>query len=553
MIIEKKIPLIYSALPSIFILIFLIGFNYGNNGVYARKVFTYGLLLSLHLYILIKLTAFMYKHFSFLTLVFLFISFSFSASFFIFKIKLSCSEWDLGLGGVRIDNDHDCKVKYPNICYIDLFLHWFDFSAFNNNETCEEIKNNNFNLIRPYLTDPKTKKIGFPRTENYAFFNQSELVYFTKTVRGDLTNIESSINPNAFEVIVNYYDSRPKVTISLKRNESLIKERKEKNKEGKMYKNVFIIYIDSLSRTHFRRQLGKTFSWFESKYNNSSSKYETFQFLKYHTIGTTTRSNMIPGFFGTKENGPSFGRHFIEDYKNNGYITGNAMDYCAREVFEGYSAKEKEYLGFSAFDHELVSLFCDPNFGDLFTGGYYLNGPYGIRKQCLYSKNTHEYVFEYIKQFWNAYIDQPKLFRFGSMEGHEQSGEVIRYIDDNLISLLKFFEEKGYLQDTLLMFLSDHGLMQTGIPHYIQADDFIIEKHLPTLLLLMDKSTLNYTQIKENLKVKEQKMVTAYDIYNTLVSIPTTSKKGLFWENDNSVNSCQKLEIPSNFCKCSTE
>jgi hypothetical protein len=259
---------------------------------------------------------------------------------------------------------------------------------------------------------------------------------------------------------------------------------------------------------------------------------------------------MIPGLFGVKEGGPVYGNHFVESFKQKGFITGNAMDYCAREVFESYLEKERSYLGFSSFDHEFVSLFCDPNFGDLSTGGYFLNGPYGIRKHCLYSKPTYLHMFDYLKQFWETYPSEAKMFRLGSMQAHEPTGEVIKYMDNALSDFLNYFEEKGYLKDTILIFMSDHGLTQTGVSYYINAEDFVIEKSLPTLLIVLNKSISSYQLLRQSLKLKEHEMVTAFDIYQTLISITDGSLRGLF-QDKHLNNSCLKLHIESEWCKCS--
>lgn len=554
LILEKKIPIFFAAIPTLCILYLIFGLSFGTNGVFTKKVLLYSIFTILTLYFMIKTLRYLFRKYIYLFILLLSLIFFVLTFFFIHKLTTSCEDWDVGLGGIKIDNENSsCKIQFPSVCFINIFLNWFDFSAFNNNESCEDIQNNDYDLLNINLTVINSKLIGFPRTELYSFFNKSEQEYFTTNVRDDLAvmeNLNQTISDR--EVIVNFNNKPPRVEINIKRNETLVKERSilfHKYNQTILSKNVLILYIDSLSRQHFKRQLKKTFDWFDQKYNNRSSNLETFQFMKYHILGGNTRSNMIPGVFGTKEGSTTIGNHFVEEFKQKGYITGNAMDYCSREVFESYSLNEKAYLGFFPFDHEFVSLFCDPNFGDLSVGGYYLNGPYGIRKHCLYSKPTYEYMFEYLKQFWETYPNEGKMFRLGSMQAHEPTGEVIKYMDDALFKFLDYFEKKGYLNETILIFMSDHGLTQTGISHYIKAQDFIIEKSLPTLLILLNKSISSYKILRNNLKNKEQEMISAYDIYNTLTSIPRGINEGLFNKN-NLNNSCENLHIDSIWCKC---
>jgi len=71
------------------------------------------------------------------------------------------------------------------------------------------------------------------------------------------------------EVTINYHKSPPEVNINLKVNQTLIEERAEifKNYKDKVLsKNVLYVFIDSLSRTNFRRKLPKLYNWLESKH-----------------------------------------------------------------------------------------------------------------------------------------------------------------------------------------------------------------------------------------------------------------------------------------------
>ena len=43
------------------------------------------------------------------------------------------------------------------------------------------------------------------------------------------------------------------------------------------------------------------------------------------------------------------------------------------------------------------------------------------------------------------------------MESHEPSNQVLHYSDDVLLKYIKDLEESGYLEDTMLVFASDHG------------------------------------------------------------------------------------------------
>ena len=120
-------------------------------------------------------------------------------------------------------------------------------------------------------------------------------------------------------------------------------------------------------------------------------------------------------------------------------------------------------------------MFCDPNYYNR-KDPYPLNrGPFSILKRCLYGKDTYEYVFEYAEQFWTAYKDQPKFFRMGFIDAHESTGEVVKYLDEPLTNFLKNWNEKGFLDNTMIFFVSDHG-NNMGEFYKLISDDFEMEK-----------------------------------------------------------------------------
>ena len=101
-------------------------------------------------------------------------------------------------------------------------------------------------------------------------------------------------------------------------------------------KNILSIYIDALSRQHFRRKLKKTWAFLEKFYQNSESNSETFQFFRYHATGGFTTPNMLKGFYGTIYSNAKDGVPFSRIAKNQGFITGRTSNFCSSTYFEVY-------------------------------------------------------------------------------------------------------------------------------------------------------------------------------------------------------------------------
>ena len=89
------------------------------------------------------------------------------------------------------------------------------------------------------------------------------------------------------------------------------------------------------------------------------------------------------------------------------------------------------------FDHELFTYACDPNFQDISNVDSIREGPYSAGAHSLYGKTMAQYATKSAISFFRAYKDQPKMFSFQFVEGHEVSGEVIAKIDDPLADFLE--------------------------------------------------------------------------------------------------------------------
>jgi len=485
------------------------------------------------------------------------------------------------------------------------------------NDSCETRKNNFKQPLLKYLKDANINVIGYPRAESYDYLNKGHYNNFQKNVMKDLINMEdpniSQEIKDRVEVIVNFKednkgkdngndgkdgkdgkdgndgnDGEPsngkaygEVSIKLKKEEKLAEERKkvfdEDYADKVLSKNIFILFIDSVSRVHFKRKLPKTYSWIEKYYkpeikskdstetkqdnNNSNiSNSEAFQFLKFHGVGTWTNVNMIPAMFGTSLYDRSKSTYYLKYFKDAGYMTGSAGTMCSRELID--LDNSMSYFNWASYDHELQSFFCDPNFTPDDNPYPILNGPYSIRKKCLYGKQTADHALDYAKQFFEAYKDYPKVFRIDIIDQHEGTGEVVRYDDDLIYNFLVDFEKNGHMKDTTVFILSDHNFTMPGPYSMFDLEDWKIETTLPFLSIILDKNMKRFAEIKENLVYNENIMVQPYDIHSTTLSLFdedfSKTKKGqsLFLNKlskDPKKRSCKQMDIKKDWCRCSGE
>ena len=491
--------------------------------------------------------------------------------------KISCNEWNIGLNKVKLDenrNEYSCKFITPKKCYMNVFNNLLDLSKYivktcNNIGNIKNQKEKLFNYIDEN-TFKNTTKFGFPITTTKDFWlrTQKNIEHFSERVLTRMIDMDNiSENTSKPEVYIDFSDNNKnsgEIIINLIKNNSLIEEREKISKIKKsIFDNILFIYLDSLSRQHFKRKM-KYLSSFIEKYMNDSqfggkeSNAKSFQFLKYHTFAAFTQKNVQPMFYGEKmDPNSSNGTSIIKYMKNQGYITGQSSNLCSKELFVTMNNCLNE-VEFSDFDHENVAMFCDPNYYDRANPYPIMNGPFSIIRRCLYQKDTYDYVIEYGKQFWENYKENKKFLRLSFIDAHEGTGEVIKYLDKPIYDFLMYLLDNNMLKNTVIIFASDHGNGMPAIYNLLNSRDYIYENVLGFLaFVLYDNKDEN---IIINLNKNQQIFISPYDIHDTMVDIiyngenkDVMSRNGdsLFRKINSMERNCLKYsELSKELCRC---
>jgi hypothetical protein len=128
----------------------------------------------------------------------------------------------------------------------------------------------------------------------------------------------------------------------------------------------------------------------------------------------------------------------FSQFSKNGYVTAHSHNMCQRYSLPILSKDYQKYnLQDYNFDHESMTFSCDPNYQNPENSYSMMQGPYSIRRRCLYGLDAHDYILEYGEKFWDSYPTENKLLHLEFIDAHEGTAEVVKYLDSKLENFFK--------------------------------------------------------------------------------------------------------------------
>ena len=428
-----------------------------------------------------------------------------------------CDDWDKGLNNTYIDNNEEkygCKIRIPKYCHYKVFSKYQDFTKLLGID-CTKKKADSREIIlktskSPYI-NKDTKKFGFIKTNEGMIAYRDDIEYKTlkQIIADNLFDVENNLKNFSEPEIITDFSKDPfgELSINLIYNDSLSKERKKlENKNNPYSNNILILFLDSVSRASSLRQLNKTLQFFEKfisyegGFNEKypEEKFHSFQFFKYHSFEGRTAGNYPRLFYGNKREAKNISR-INKYFKENGYITNYCSHLCQKDNARTiHNATESEF-----YDHQM--LLCDPN------SPRYSKA---IRK-CMYGKDDVGFLLDYSEQFWRKYQNNRKFSLIIINSAHEETMEVLKYVDDAIYNYLYSLYNDNLFKDSSIFLISDHGV---GIQSLYYAFEFYtIENELPLLYVIInDRKNISHDKQYFYLRENQQTFITAYDIYNTI-------------------------------------
>ncbi|KAK2157322.1 hypothetical protein LSH36_193g02065 [Paralvinella palmiformis] len=297
---------------------------------------------------------------------------------------------------------------------------------------------------------------------------------------------------------------------AIKPEQSVLERAKAKRlPQNAMGLNVMIFGFDSVSRLNWLRNLPKSYAYFTEVLGGVVLE-------GYNIVGDGTTQALLPiltghtdlelpearrGFPGAK---PVDGFPWIwKDFVDAGYVTQWGEDAAGIGTFT------YRMLGFKEqpVDHYYR------HYQRLAEAKYYENNP----RFCMGSEPRLDIMMKWMRDFFEAYPTLPKFtFVFHSEYSHEYIS-TLSLADETLRSFLQEFKTSGYLNNTLLILMADHGSRYAEIRESQQGK---YEERLPYYSFAFPKwFAEKYPIAMKNLRDNVERLTSPFDIHATLKDV----------------------------------
>ncbi|XP_072943555.1 uncharacterized protein [Epargyreus clarus] len=275
----------------------------------------------------------------------------------------------------------------------------------------------------------------------------------------------------------------------------------EKNTKSNPW-NVLILGMDTMSRARLFSSMPQTAQYLR--------EHNWLDFRGYQKVGYNTFPNVMSFMTGKNvsvmykacSHGLEECKKFLiwEKFKKAGYTTAYGEDFL--RLPDTFS----KYNGFlePPTDHYMRPFFLT---GETISGNYV----------CTKKLASPNHILDYAYQFSNAYKTNKfyGMFWINSCSHNGDNSPTI--YDEDFVSFFKKMYKSGVMDNTFILFLSDHGIRYGRMR--LPAESYY-EERLPMCLVWVPKKFKEiFTRQYMNLQLNQDRLVTPYDFYLTMLDI----------------------------------
>ncbi|XP_017109366.3 uncharacterized protein [Drosophila bipectinata] len=281
--------------------------------------------------------------------------------------------------------------------------------------------------------------------------------------------------------------------------------RKDEKESNRPPISVMILGMDSVSHLNFIRQMPKTAAYMRSNMSH-------VEFWGMNKIGVNTYPNLISlltGLSADEANGLISEDKYMDnlpliwkDFKKAGYNTSFGEDNARFSMF---------YFGQKGFDNHTTDHNLHDFMAELHLIGQSSSFPLTY---CIGDRTFLDVLMEMTDRMLPHYQRYPFFSFYWWSNGLHEFFNSPRLMDERFQRLLGSLDDSGVTNNTLIFFMSDHGMRWGKFRHTFQG---MIEDSQPLLSVLYPKwMRETYPQAIQNLHSNAHSLMTTYDLYATM-------------------------------------
>ena len=222
-----------------------------------------------------------------------------------------------------------------------------------------------------YLQNRTIKTLGYPRIEDYDNKYRYDQEAFMWKVREEVIDMDDPQIPEEVKSNIEFTvdlttPNNHTLNFQVKRNETRVDELKQKRTDflskikddetvDLIDTDVFIFYVDGLSRTNLKRQLPKFFEWLGQFVDSEDETIDAYQFFRFQTVKENTYKANHAMWYGIEGYIKNDSENLFQNFSNNGYITGFARDGCEQDSVMMAANGTVQDFPVYRWDHQAVS------------------------------------------------------------------------------------------------------------------------------------------------------------------------------------------------------
>lgn len=268
--------------------------------------------------------------------------------------------------------------------------------------------------------------------------------------------------------------------------------------------NILVVAFDSVSHNQFLRRMPLAYNFLTKRLNATVLN-------SYNIVGDGTNAALFPILTGKTELELPDAR---KGTSNN--VKVNPSDFLFFKLREdGYHTAYFEDLPkIGTFQLRYNGFKYQP--ADHYLRAFFIEA-YKMAPDCIYcigATPKYDLMLNLTHQFAMA---EGKRFGFTFISDITHDGDYLKTAEDEMVHLLKSFDDGGLLENTMLIVMADHGSRYERVRMTYQGK---IEERLPFMaIVLPERFKRNRPSAEKSLRANANVLTTPFDIHTTILDI----------------------------------